>query len=77
MLFTFLVALRVQFITKLHSNPCCYKLIITALFAFDISVKAYAYIVRVTVNNNCMRLLSVLHIGITFCRRAVLVFAQK
>jgi hypothetical protein len=33
--------------------------------------------VRVTVNNNCMRLLSVLHIGITFCRRAVLVFGQK
>ena len=28
------------------------------------------HIVRVTVNNNCMRLLSVLYIGITFCRCA-------
>ena len=29
--FTFLVALRVQFIPKLHSNPCYHKLIIITL----------------------------------------------
>ena len=34
--FTFLVALRVQFIPKLHRNPCYHKLIIITLLIFSI-----------------------------------------